>query len=66
MNKIIQRLKSKTYWAGMLGLALTVIELNSGLITGWMPAEYRPFAVLLWPLAMFTLREITTTALIEK
>lgn len=66
MNKIIQRLKSKTYWAGMLGLALTAIEINSGLITGWMPAEYRPFAVMLWPLAMFTLREITTEAIGDK
>lgn len=66
MNKIIQRLKSKTYRVGMLGLVLTAIEINSGIITGWLPADYRPFAALLWPLAMFTLREMTTEAIGEK
>lgn len=66
MSQIIQRLKSKTYWAGMIGLALTAMEINSGIITGWMPPDWRPFAVMLWPLTMFTLRELTTTALGDK
>lgn len=50
----------------MVGLILTAIDVNSGVITGWLPPELRPFAVLVWPLAMFTLREITTTALGDK
>ena len=66
LQLIAQRLKSKTYWVGMLGLLLTAIDISSGTITGLLPAEYSPFAVLLWPMAVLTLREVTTAALSDK
>ncbi len=66
MNAIIQRLKSKTYWAAILGALLTIVEANSGFISTLLPAAYAKFAVMLWPVLMLTLRELTTTALADK
>ena len=66
MNQLIQRFKSKTYWVAILGALLTVIEANSGFISSLMPPAYRAYIVMLWPVLMLTLREITTTALADK
>ena len=66
MNAIIVRLKSKTYWTAIIGAALTVVEANSGMISSLLPAEYAKYAIMLWPVLMITLREITTTALASK
>lgn len=66
MNFIVQRLKSKTYRVGMVGLLITVLEINSGVITGWVPVDYRPWLILIWPMLMFTLREMTNSALGDK
>ena len=66
IEKIKQRLRSNTYRVALVGGALTAIEINSGLILGWLPAEYRPYAFALWPLAMMTMREVTNTALSDK
>ena len=66
MNAIIVRLKSKTYWTAIIGAVLTVIEANSGMISSLLPAEYAKYAIMLWPVLMITLREITTTALASK
>lgn len=66
MNKVLQRLKSKTYIAGLVGLTLTAIELHSGAILSWMPESLRMYAVFAWPMAMFTLREVTSSALSDK
>jgi uncharacterized membrane protein len=66
MNAIVQRLKSKTYWIAIVGALLTVIEANSGFIGQLLPAPYRAYIIMLWPVLMLVLRELTTTALADK
>ncbi len=66
MNAIIKRLKSKTYWAALVGALLVVIEQNSGVFSKFLPDDWRTWAVLMWPVIMLALRELTTTALSEK
>lgn len=66
MELLIQRLKSKTYWVAMVGALLTIIEANSGFFGQFIPAPYRAYIVLLWPVFMVLLREVTFTALAEK
>ena len=66
MNAILQRLKSKTYWAAVIGALLTGMDAQSGFFSQYFPLEYRPFIPMLWPVLMLALREITTTALSEK
>ena len=66
MNAIIQRLKSKTYWVALIGALLTAIEANSGFIGQFVPAPDRAYIIMLWPVLMLVLRELTTTALADK
>jgi uncharacterized membrane protein len=66
MKSIVKRLKSKTYWAAILGTALVVLEQNGGIISGYLPAEYRSLAVLMWPVLMIALREVTTKPVVDK
>lgn len=66
MNKIIKRLKSKTYWAALIGIALTAVEINLQIITPLIPEPYRPYTVMFWPVLMFVLREATKDALEDK
>jgi uncharacterized membrane protein len=66
MELIIQRLKSKTYHVAIVGALLTILETNSGLISQFLPVEYRNYVVLVWPVLMITLREVTTGALSDK
>lgn len=66
MNLILQRLKSKTYWVALVGALLTVIELNSNFLGQFIPLPYRNYVIMLWPVLMLTLREVTTVALADK
>ena len=66
MNAIIQRLKSKTYWVAVTGALLTLVEAQSGFLSGLLPAEYAKYSLMLWPVIMLTLREVTTGALADK
>ena len=66
MNLILQRLKSKTYWVALVGALLTAVELNSNFLGSFIPLPYRNYMILLWPVLMLTLREVTTTALADK
>jgi hypothetical protein len=50
----------------MVGAMLAVIEANSGFFGQYIPFPYRTYAVLLWPVLMLLLREVTTTALADK
>jgi len=63
---LIQRLKSKTYWAALIMSALTIIEANTGLLAGLLPASLRPYSSLIFPMVMMVMREFTTTALADK
>lgn len=66
MELLIQRLKSKTYWVAMVGALLTVIEANSNFLGQFIPMPYRTYLIMLWPVFMVLLREVTFTALSEK
>lgn len=66
MNALKQRLKSKTYWAAIVGAVLVVVEQNSGIFSTYLPETIRSMAVLFWPVAMIALREVTTAALSDK
>jgi len=66
MSAIIQRLKSKTYWTAIIGALLVIIEQNSGVFSLYLPQEVRTAAVMLWPVLMIALREVTTSALSDK
>lgn len=66
MNAIIQRLKSKTYWVAIIGAILTIMDTNSQLFAGLIPAPYSQYLTMLWPIVMIALREVTTTALADK
>jgi uncharacterized membrane protein len=66
MNPILQRFKSKTYWVAILGALLTAVEVNSGFLGSFIPMPYRNYVILLWPVLMVILREVTTSALSDK
>lgn len=66
MDAIIKRLKSKTYWVAIIGALLSVVEANSGFIGNFIPMPQRTYIVMMWPVMMVVLREITTTALADK
>lgn len=66
LDKIAQRLRSKTYWAAIVMAALSIVEANAQVLTGLLPPHYRTLALLAWPLVMITLREVTTGALADK
>lgn len=66
MKAIIKRLKSKTYWAAIIGALLMVLERNSGFFGAYIPESARDMALMLWPVLMVALREITTTSVSEK
>ena len=66
MNLILQRLKSRTYWVALIGALLTAVELNSNFLGSFIPLPYRNYVIMLWPVLMLTLREVTTTALADK
>jgi hypothetical protein len=50
----------------MLLALLTILEAQSGFLSGFLPAPYRAYTVMLWPLVMISLREVTNAALAEK
>jgi hypothetical protein len=58
-----QRLKSKTYIAAVVASVLTILEVQSGFFASLLPAQYRAYTVMLWPILMLTLREFTSAAL---
>lgn len=66
MKAIIKRLKSKTYWAAVAGAALVVLEQNSGVLSAYLPESMRAMAVLMWPVLMVVLRELTVKPLSAK
>lgn len=66
MKVIIKRLKSKTYWAAVMGTALVVLEQNSGVFSAYLPESIRAMAVLMWQVLMIALREVTTKSVSDK
>lgn len=66
LELIKQRLSSKTYLTALALALITALEMNLQLIQQFIPLEYRQYAVFVWPVAMLTLREVTTSALSTK
>ena len=67
MFKLIkQRLSSKTYWVALIGALLTAVETNSGFFGQYIPLPERTYIVMLWPVLMLALREVTNSALSDK
>jgi len=66
MNALLQRFKSKTYWVALIGALLTAIEVNSGFLGSFIPMPYRNYVIMMWPVLMLILREVTTSALSDK
>lgn len=66
LELIIQRLKSKTYLTALALALLSAIEVNLQLVSQFIPLEYRSYLIMIWPVVMLTLREVTTAALSEK
>lgn len=66
LETIKQRLKSKTYLTALAMAVVSIIEVNSKLLTQHLPPEYSGYAVMVWPVLMLTLREVTTGALSDK
>ena len=62
-RKIKHRMWSKTYLSALLLGAITAVDLNTGLVSGLFPQEYRPWLLMAWPVLMMTLREMTNSAL---
>jgi hypothetical protein len=61
-----QRLTSKTYWAGIILALLTVVEIKVGIVAAYLPLEYQPYLIAVWPAVMLLMREVTVTALSDK
>lgn len=66
LEKLKQRLLSKTYWAAVIGALLTIAEVQGGYITSFLPTGQGKYLLMLWPVVMLILREVTTTALSGK
>ena len=66
MRALAKRFKSKTYWAAIAGAMLVVLEQNSNAFSAYLPAEWRGMAVLMWPVLMIALREMTTKPVADK
>ena len=49
-----------------LHAAIHPVELNSNFLGQFIPLPYRNYVIMLWPVLMLTLREVTATALADK
>ena len=63
LDKLRHRLVSKTYLSALLLGAITAIEMNNQFLSSFFPEEYRPFLLMIWPVTMMTLREMTNAEL---
>lgn len=63
MRKIYNRLVSKTYISALLLGLITAVELNTQFLSSLFDEKYRPWLLMIWPVAMMTLREMTNSAL---
>jgi uncharacterized membrane protein len=66
MKMIVKRLKSKTYWTAIGGALLVVVEQNSGFFSKYLPSGWQSVAVMMWPVLMIALREVTSEPVSDK
>ena len=60
-----KRVLSKTYATALLLGLITAVEMNTQLLSQFIPETYRPWLLMIWPVTMMTLREMTNSALSE-
>ena len=63
---IIKNLSSRTVKLALLLALISGIEVQAGFFSQFVPLAYRPWLIMIWPVAMVIMRNITTTALSEK
>jgi hypothetical protein len=63
---IIQNLNSRTVKLALLLGLISGIEAQVGFFSQFVPPAYRPYLIMVWPVAMIVMRNITTTALADK
>ncbi len=61
-----QRLQSKTYITALVLALITALEMNLQFVQQFIPVQFQQYLVFVWPVAMLTLREVTTVALSDK
>lgn len=66
MKPIVKRLKSKTYWAAIIGATLVVFEQNAQFFSQYLPESFRQLSILMWPVLMVALREVTDKPVSDK
>lgn len=65
MDKILKRLKSKTYWLAIITAGVGVVEVNMGLMKGLLGDWYGVAFVAVALLSM-AIREVTTGSVSDK
>lgn len=66
LNLILQNLNSRTVRVALLLALISGIEAQAQFFSQFVPAMYRPYLIMVWPVAMVLMRNITTTALADK
>lgn len=66
LERIKNRLVSKTYISALLLGLITAVDMNTQFLSGFFPEAYRPFLLMIWPVSMMTLREMTKEAVDDK
>jgi hypothetical protein len=61
-----QRWQSRTYRVAVIGAVLTVLEVHYQPLSMFLPERYRIYVVLLFPVAMMLMREVTKIPLSDK
>ena len=65
LKTIKRRLTSKTYLTALALGIITAVDLNTQVLSGLFPEQYRPFLLMVWPVTMMTLREMTKSGLAD-
>jgi len=63
---IVQNLRSRTVRLALVMGLISGVESQVGFFSQFIPVAYRPLMIMLWPVAMIFMRNITNTALADK
>lgn len=58
--------KSRSVKAALLLSVITALEIHFEFLATLLPAQYRPWAIMVWPTVMLFFRLITKEALMDK
>lgn len=63
IENLKKRMVSKTYLSALVLGLVTAVDMNTQVLSGLLPEQYRPYLLMIWPVTMMTLREMTKGAL---